>query len=149
MKRRNLTRNLFIDTVVTPRRRWRHLLSSPLIAVLADGIDGPVRFSDPALLVWSLRSLRELVRERGRPPIEFLRWMKGCAKVRLAGEPRDRPIFATVYYVSIALARVRLGTLITTLTAEQLSVGLSWASRHPWLDRGTKNLLDRAYTRFR
>jgi hypothetical protein len=78
-----------------------------------------------------------------QPPVELLTLIKDIAKLRRndASSPLPPEIWVVVYYGCITVAMVRCGRHITRLALEDLRQGLNWATRQPWLDDDTRQLL--------
>jgi len=89
-----------------------------------------------------LKSFSELFHHPS-PPIELHSLTKEFAKANMDHPESTIPgeVAAALYYTSIAVALVKLGTRISTLKDTDLERGLVWAGDQPWIDRETKTLL--------
>lgn len=126
---------------------FRHQLSAPVMMDLGGFDPG----SAVKLKVVSeaqgllLKSFSELF-EHPAPPIELLEATKEFAKMNLDHPESCLPgeIAAALYYISIAVALVRLGERITQLPDPELRKGLLWTREQGWVDAKTRETLTRA-----
>jgi len=78
-----------------------------------------------------------------RPPVELLKLTKDYAKASRShpDSPLPEEVAGIVYLTSIVVAMTRCRKLITGLSVEGLSYGLSWALEQNWLDESIRKLL--------
>lgn len=76
----------------------------------------------------------------------MLRLVKEYAKMNRskADSPLPSEVAGVLYFLSIAVARVRCGMRISHLSDRQLGEGVAWAQEREWVDPGTKELLREA-----
>jgi len=93
----------------------------------------------------TLSSLRALM-QHPVPPVELLtmiaKFAKACSKSK--DPPLPAEVAGVLYYLAIAVALTRLGTLVTRLRRADLVRGLDWAMAQPWVDQSSKATLDQA-----
>lgn len=123
---------------------FRHQMAAPVLMDLG-GFDARVAGQLQTLAAAQgllLSSFAELFNHPA-PPLALLQLVKDFAKAN-----RDHPgsglpaeIAATLYYLSIAAALVRLHQRITQLPDAELRRGLELTAKQSWLDEKTKALL--------
>ncbi|HEX3728550.1 MAG TPA: hypothetical protein VHV47_02010 [Opitutaceae bacterium] len=126
---------------------FRHQLAAPVFVDLAQLPKAAAvrlkRLTDAQGLL--LKSFAELLRHPA-PPVELLELTKDFAKANM-DHPESAipgPVASTLYFASIAAARVKLGTRISRLGEEDLRRGWLWAREQPWVDAETQALLTAA-----
>jgi hypothetical protein len=84
--------------------------------------------------------------QHASPPLPLLRLAKDFAKCadKATIDRLPTEIAAALYFLVIAAAILRHGSLITTLQAIDLEEGLRWTARLPWLDTLIRQLAARA-----
>jgi len=125
----------------------KHQLAAPLLSDL--GASGPAARREVETLgaehAASIRTFTGLF-SHPHPPLELLTRVKDFAKAA-AGHP-DRPlpreVASIIYLVSIVVARLRCGENITHLDDEVLRNNLEWALAQEWVDKWTRELLEKA-----
>jgi hypothetical protein len=92
-----------------------------------------------------LNNLRDLFRHP-HPPVDLLLLVKGFAKSssEYPDSPYPREVALVLYYLSIAVARLRCQARITNLADEQLRTGLDWTLGQSWVDEASRELLAEA-----
>lgn len=126
---------------------FRHQLSAPVMVDLG-GFDpgAAVKLkivSEAQGLL--LKSFSELF-EHPAPPIELLEATKDFAKLNLDHPESFLPgeIAAALYYLSIAIALIRLDERITQLPDADVRRGLVWVREQGWIDGKTRELIKQA-----
>jgi hypothetical protein len=119
---------------------WRHQLSTEIaddLAELGTSIAVAARQQlDPGLITYGL------LLGHPNPPLQVLVWIKDCAKRQMQNDALlPKSIAALIYYLSIAVARVRLGVAISNADDGHLRDGLRWAGRQEWIDEPTRRLI--------
>lgn len=90
---------------------------------------------------------RELITAK-RPPIALLSELKNYAKkMQAKTDFLPREIGLALYYVSIALAQVRLHMSISSLDRKALDKAFTWGAGQEWLDDDTRELFNTAMNR--
>jgi len=137
-------------------RPWR---AEELAAAWDYHLSAPIEFELGAMSAHRARALRDLAMAQGLtvssvralmqhpvPPIELLtmiaRFAKACLKAK--DSPVLREVAGVLYYLAIAVAVTRLGTLVTRLRRADLMRGLDWALARPWVDQSSKATLEQA-----
>ena len=120
-----------------------HLLSAPL-EFDPEGMGlGGARSGDCGAPEPGIATFAELF-QHPRPPLELLQRAKRFAKA--ARNHPDRvlpaPVAGVVYLLSIVSALTRCGCRITMLGDASLRRGVLWALGQPWLDAGSRALLE-------
>ena len=91
------------------------------------------------------RTLEELFLQ-SHPSIELLRlikkFAKRCSNGREAGLPRELSLL--LYYLSIALARMRCHARLSELPDAALEKGLQWCIAQDWVGKSIRCILDEA-----
>ena len=126
---------------------FRHQISAPMLVDLGSFDPGTATrlqvVSEAQGLL--LKSFADLFRHPS-PPVELLELVKDFAKGNLdhpeSGLPAE--IASALYYISIAVALVRLDLRISKLSGADLQRGVSWTREQPWLDGATRELLGEA-----
>jgi hypothetical protein len=127
---------------------FRHQIQTPIQFELS-GLD-----SADAAKVRHLAAARDLMLKSFRdlfhhpePPLVLLRITKDFAKASsyhpASGLPED--VAKTLYILSIAVARLRCGVMISELDEPALEKGVRWAIQRPWIDDASRQLLTEAY----
>jgi hypothetical protein len=115
----------------------RHQMDSPLLFDLerTDSADSRELVAMTRVTVAPLETFRDLVLHPA-PPIGMLLLLNRFAKARgHAGAPvLPRDIASALYYLSVALARVRHGQRISGLDDAALAQGLDWAIGRRWIE---------------
>lgn len=92
-----------------------------------------------------LKSFQDLF-HHPNPPVALLRITKDFTKASslhpASGLPGD--VAKTLYILSIAVARLRCGVMISELDERALEKGIRWAIQRPWLDEASRSLLSEA-----
>jgi hypothetical protein len=122
---------------------WRHLLREPLEMVLAETLPDSSRSSHEPPMAWTIEELIE----HPSPPMELLKLIKDCAKVRRAQFSFPSEIATGLYNISIAVAFVRHGVRMTESGNVALRRGFQWVIRQPWLDVSTRHVMELAIKR--
>jgi hypothetical protein len=106
-------------------------------ASVAERLRGPAASKDQPI-----GSFRNLL-WHARPPVELLDLTKRYAKrCRTQPEsPLPKEIATALYYLAIAVARVKSDRPISTLDDQKIRQGLEWAVEQTWLDRTTRELV--------
>jgi hypothetical protein len=129
----------------------RHQLSAPvafdLKCLVLDLTEEQLRdkaFSDAAAL--GVKTFSELF-QNTQPPLTLLKLGKAFFKEK-AGPSSDRlpqqEVAYLLYLLSLAVARLRLNSSITSLTVPELLRGLDWAISQDWTDDSTRALFSQA-----
>lgn len=127
----------------------RHQLQAPLPLAVGDfsteasDLMGDCPPESPAP-----RNLEDLLCQT-RPSPELLGLTKQFAKSFSggAGIGLPREVALLLYYLSIAVARMRCQTRLSTLSDLALASGLQWSSAQNWLDEPLRSLVDEALAR--
>jgi hypothetical protein len=92
-----------------------------------------------------LRNLKDLFHAR-KPPVELLQLAKRFAKLCDGGSesPLPREIGMVLYFTSIAVARTRDISKLSSLSEQALARGVEWSCAQDWLDDGLRDLLRKA-----
>ncbi|MFT4588590.1 MAG: hypothetical protein ACI8QF_002693 [Limisphaerales bacterium] len=119
---------------------WRHWLNSPIQL----GRASPEKHTDTADGVdRKMATLREAFHSRSAT-VHQLHLLKDFAKRNLRSESPvlPAPILQAVYYLCLAVAKLRHGQSITRLSNSQVSVGVEWAIGQQWLDDESVKILE-------
>jgi hypothetical protein len=89
----------------------------------------------------SIRTFWDLLHHPA-PPAELLGAVKDQAKIDRLNPSADKPpeFALLLYYGCIAVARIRIGRRITSLSEEDLRRGMNWIVRQPWIDPATRQI---------
>jgi hypothetical protein len=123
---------------------FRHQMSAPMLMDL--GSFDPRTAAQVKTLATAqglvLSSFADLF-NHAAPPLQLLQLVKDFAKANMEHPESGLPaeIAATLYYLSIAAALVRLDKRITHLPDADLLRGLAMTAKQAWLDERTKTLL--------
>lgn len=127
------------------KTEWQRRLESSVASQMdmADDLlqmtTSPLAKNDPA--DWSLIELLE----HPCPPVP---WLQGVARFARAGT-RDgsisRPISSALYLAAVAAALVHRQTYITRSSDTVLRLGFEEALSYDWLDRPTRDLIQKGY----
>lgn len=95
-----------------------------------------------------LKSFSELFHHPA-PPVELLELTKDFAKANMDHPESALPgeVATALYYISIAVAYVRLGARISKLRDDDLRRGWLWTRDQGWIDEKTKALLVEALSK--
>ena len=124
-----------------------HQLSAPLVYDLRD-LD--IRQEQYRRLMDTaqppIHSFRDLF-THASPPLELLELVKEHAKIS-----RDDPsslipasIASTLYYACLAVAQLRCGTQLTTMSIDSYRQGLRWTLDQPWINTQLNELFGQAW----
>ena len=95
------------------------------------------------------RSLEDLLCQ-SRPSLELLglakRFAKSCCGPAESALPRELGL--VLYYLTIAVARIRRGVRLSELSDEALAGGLQWSSEQKWIEEPLRSLVNEALTQF-
>ena len=119
-----------------------HQLRAALVYDL--GSVGALRDAE-ALGQQGVRTFGDLIRH-GSPPVDLLRLAKDYFKSSLVSEDGPLPpdVARLLYYGVIGVAGLRHGQGISSLTRDELTRGLKWATSRDWADQETRNVLAEA-----
>jgi len=139
-----------LDLTEAVTQPWR---AQELSAILKHQLSAPIE-SDLAHEAVSDRGSAQRVNVRTfgdlfhhpAPPIELLRSVKEFAKANRNHPASALPneIATLLYFASIAVARARCGRRITSLSENEIRVGIDWTIAQDWVDSRTKALLREA-----
>jgi len=120
---------------------WLHQLGAEVETDLA-AIEGASAASG-SMHEFAGKSFRQLLQHE-HPPVELLRLTKEFAKQTLKDtqERHLKQLASALYYATYAAGLTRCGTRIGSTKNPDLESGFQWALNQPWLDTGTKSLLN-------
>lgn len=126
---------------------FRHQMNAPVMVDLAGvepALSGKLKtLCEAEGLV--LKSFGDLF-AHPQPPLELLRLVKEFAKANRSHVESVLPpeLASVLYYLAIAAASVRWGGRISALGEHELRRGFDWALGQSWIDRVSRELLERA-----
>lgn len=124
--------------------KWKECLSRPIREQVEMADDllqmtySPLGQSDPA--DWTLAELIQ----HGCPPIPWLMGIMRFARSELRAGRIDVRLGTVLYHTALAAGLVNRGARLSRSSDEVILLGLRAALDHPWLDRLTKKLFERA-----
>lgn len=121
---------------------FEHQLSAPLECDLANR-DEQLAARLEAAGDPPIKSFQDLL-HHPHPPIEVLELTKRFAKAcrNHPDGPLPDEIATVLYILSIVAAMTKCGRRITRMDDQSLRYSLSWALKQPWLDDGSRRLLE-------
>lgn len=148
-----------IDLDPSPERVW---LASELGAILQHQLSVPVEFEMAGKPPGEAKKLSMLTSAHGltlksfadllahpHPPIELLVMLKDFAKSNASHHDSALPadVSRMIYYLAIAVALLRCGRRITSMSNPKLVASLTWAIDQPWIEPRERTLLSECLTK--
>lgn len=152
---------LFLDPEKMTRRIW---VSSELAAILKHQLQTPVGFdldagaktaaAEPKTSRREMSQLSENFAQlfgSPRPSLRLLILTKDFAKTQLhrVESPLPREIARVLYLASIAVAKVKCRTTITTLAVPRILEGFEWGREQSWMDVQIRHVFRQGWEAFR